>query len=163
MRVDFTPAWLSTAVSALKYTDKADGAVDLTTLKEAEAARARVCVPGLSFLGELVWNHIPEAEILFCDSSGSECVDLLKSGACSMFSDDALLLHYIASQDATLEVTRERFRSQYMVWPMKKSLEAETSTLINKWMYAASNNGTVDELYHKYFSEGIVSYWNCRR
>jgi Bacterial extracellular solute-binding proteins, family 3 len=151
-RVDYTPPWLTTAVSTLQYTH---GRKDVTTLKEAEAARAPVCVPKLSFLGEQVFRHIPDTVVHFCDGSGDECVDLLKNETCALFADDALLLHYRASQDPTLQVTREKFRSQYLIYPKKQSLDPEVSRLINKWIYAAGNHGTLDELYHKYFQKEL--------
>lgn len=155
LRVDFTPPWLKTAISTLKYTAKEDGTEDLITLKEAEAAKASVCVPKLSYLGQLVEQHIPGTIVINCDGSEQECVRALKNGTCALFADDALLLHFRASKDPTLEVTREQFRSQYLVWPMKHGLEPMVSMLMKRWMYEASNTGVLDELYHKYFQKEL--------
>lgn len=154
IRVDFTPSWLRTTMSTIKYIDKKKGGADYTTLTQAAQAGATVCVPDGTYLMTVVMAKFPKANYLKCDM-GVDCLDLLKSEQCVLYVNDELLLRAEQAEDPTLEVTREQFNTQYLVWPMSYNLPPVVSLLFKKWMYAAVSNATLDELYFEYFQKQL--------
>jgi ABC-type amino acid transport substrate-binding protein len=152
MRVDFTPAWLRTTMSTVKYIDKIGQ--DFTTLTEASRAKATICVPDGTYLMTVVMEKFPDAEYNKCVSA-EECYAALKAEKCVLYVDDELLLKYNAAMDPSLEVTREQFNTQYLVWPMRYDLPPAVSMLMKKWMYKAVANATLDDLYFSYFQKRL--------
>lgn len=63
-----------------------------------------------------------------------------------------LALRYRALNDYSLELTREQFNTQYIVWPISEKLNPQHSRLLKKWMYKAVANATLDELSYNYFA-----------
>lgn len=168
LRIDFTPSWLRTTMSTVKcveenlpdYEGDDDGnsrgrsLEDYTTLTQASNAGATVCVPDGTYLMDVVMNKFPGAEYLRCPSF-DDCVQSLKDGECVLYADDELLLRYRASHDASLEVTREQFNTQYLVWPLRHDLDPVVALYLKKWMYAAVANATLDDLYFQYFQKEL--------
>lgn len=154
VRVDFTPSWLRTTMSTIKYLDKKESSIDYTTLTQANQAGATVCVPDGTYLMQVVMAKFPEAKYAQCGSS-QECLDWLKEERCDLYADDELMLQYRQSIDPTLEVTREQFNTQYLVWPMSTDLPPVETLLIKKWMYAAVSNATLDDLYFTWFQKAL--------
>ena len=74
----------------------------------------------------------------------------LFSSSSKKSADDELILRSIQVNDPSLEVTREQFNTQYLVWPIREDLDPTTLRLLKKWMYAAISNATNDELYFQY-------------
>ena len=62
-----------------------------------------------------------------------------------------LALRYRALIDFSLEVTREQFNTQYIVWPLSERMDPQHSRLLKKWMYKSVANATLDELSYNYF------------
>ena len=152
MRIDFTPAWLYTTMSTIKYTNKTF-TKDYTTLSEVERADGTICVPDGTYLMTVVMAKFPKANYNKCPTA-SDCLVELQAERCSLYVDDELALRYRATLDTTLEVTREKFNSQYMTWPMSYlSMKPVERLLIKRWMYAAVSNTTLDQLYSKYFKK----------
>ena len=155
-RVDFSPAFLRTTMSTLKIIkDEADEAAlltDYTTLTQLQSSEdGTACVPEGTYLRTVVLDKFPKANYLDC-LSPLDCVSYLKEGRCQLYADDELMLKYRALNDPVLEVTGEKFNTQYIVWPIKYSLATEKSRLLKKWMYASVANATLDLLDYKYFS-----------
>lgn len=157
LRVDFSPSWLPTTMSTVKYqaprrlnNNNANVEIEYTTLTQAAAARATVCVPEGTYLMDVVMRKFPKASYLHC-ATADICVELLKAKDCVLYVDDELLLRHRASKDVSLEVTREQFNTQYLVWPMRYDLPDLVSTYMKKWIYTAVANATLDELYGQYF------------
>lgn len=155
MRADFSPAWLRTTVATMKYIHKEEGIDDFTTLSQAEAAKATVCVPQGSYLARVVQDKFPNNLYRHCDPAAEECIDWLKNGKCALFAEDELVLHHMASNDVSLEVTGESFNTQYVVWPFREDLARPVSKLMKKWMYRAVESATLDELYFQYFKQAL--------
>jgi Bacterial extracellular solute-binding proteins, family 3 len=154
-RADLTPPWWKSSMTTLKYVEKAEGVEDYTTLSEAEAAGAAVCVPQQTYLAQVVQQKFPGNKYIECDPSSTNCEDILKNGTCVLYANDELLLHYRNVHDPTVKITREYFNQQYLVWPMREDLNSTTSKLINKWIYRAIENATMEELYYQYFSNDL--------
>jgi ABC-type amino acid transport substrate-binding protein len=153
MGVDFTPPWLRTAVSALKYIfSTLQG--DVTTMEEAVRANATICVVYDSYMDGIAREKFPNGNYHTCDSP-DDCVGKLKASKCALFVDDELQLRYRMVKDPTLQVTNENFNSQYIVWPVRSSIDRVVSKLIERWMYAAKSNATLDVLHDKYFSVNL--------
>lgn len=135
--------------------DEADEAAlltDYTTLTQLQSSEdGTACVPEGTYLRTVVMNKFPKANYLDC-LSPLDCVSYLKEGRCQLYADDELMLKYRALNDPVLEVTGEKFNTQYIVWPIKYSLATEKSRLLKKWMYASVANATLDLLDYKYFS-----------
>ena len=55
-------------------------------------------------------------------------------------------------QDAELQVTREHFDAQYIVWPFNARLDPVRQQLLIRWIYEAKVSGMLDQIYHQYFS-----------
>ena len=145
MRADLSTALLKTTISTIKYLDKNDTSRDFSTLPQAEESQATVCIPQGTYLGQFVQEKFPGIQFIYCEQS-SECIQLLKAEDCVLYADDEHSLHYRGSDDASLEVTGESLGTQYVVWPMKEDLPGPVSRLMNKWIYNAIENGTLDEL-----------------
>ena len=152
MQVDFTPPFLRTAVSAIKYFGSDNVRFrDITTLSEASRANATICVVYDSYMDGVAMERYPDATYFKCTNQ-DDCVDRLKASECALFVDDELQLRYRAVADPSLVVTQENFNSQFIAWPLRYNLEPTTAKLLKRWMYAAKSNATLDELYDKYFS-----------
>lgn len=152
MQVDFTPPFLRTAVSAIKYFGSDNLRFrDITTLSEASRANATICVVYDSYMDGVAMERYPDATYFKCTDQ-DDCVDRLKTSQCALFVDDELQLRYRAVADPLLVVTQENFNSQFISWPLRYDLDPTTVKLLKRWMYAAKSNATLDELYDKYFS-----------
>ena len=154
MRVDLSPAWLRSTISTIKYTDKSPGSPDYTTLTEASGAGATVCLKDGTFYAGVVKAKYPLIDFLMCPSQG-ECLDALKAEECVLYASDELQLRFQSAWDATLEVTREQVNTQYIAWPMRDDLPPIVSRLMNRWIFEAVTNATIDELYHEYFQKAL--------
>ena len=156
MRVDFLPPFLRTSVSALRYLyhDGSAQGADVTTLEEASIANATVCVVEGSYMDDIAMGRYPDANYYRCTDQ-DDCVTQLKASKCPLFVDDELQLRYRMVADPTLQVTEENFNSQFIVWPLRSDLEPVVIKLMKRWMYAAKSNGTLDDLYNKYFSVNL--------
>ena len=108
-------------------------------MTQANQAGATVCVPDGTYLMTVVMENFPDAKYAKC-SSPKECLDWLKGEQCVLYADDELMLRYRQSVDPTLEVTREQFNTQYLVWPMTYALPPVHTLLIKKWLYSAVSN-----------------------
>ena len=84
-----------------------------------------------------------------------DCIERLKNDECSQYADDELLLRYRALSDDTLQLNRDNFNTQYLVWPTSYNMDKDVTILLNKWIYAAIVNTTLDELYNTYFSYNL--------
>ena len=155
VRVDFTPSWLRTTMSTIKYLDKSAAQEDFTTLTQAAQAGATVCVPEGTYLMTVVMDKFSQANYLPCLMETTDCLDKLKREECVLYVNDELLLRALQSDDPTLEVTREQFNTQYLVWPMAYRLPPIERLMFQKWMYAAVSNATLDELYFQYFQKQL--------
>ena len=155
MKADLSPPWLRSTTTTLKYVEKAEGSPDYTTLKEAAEDKATVCVPKGTFMETFAWQKYPSGSYIACEPNNGECVELLKAETCALFVYDELILHYVASNDYAVEVTKERFNTQYMVWPFREDLDPMVSRLMKKWLYRAVQNNTLDDLYFRYFQNQL--------
>ena len=153
IRVDFTPSWLRTTMTTIKYIEK-NQTKDYTTLTQADQDGATVCVPDGTYLMTVVMSNFPNANYLKC-STQQDCIDELKNEKCVLYAEDELQLRYRAVQDNTLKVTREQLNTQYLVWPMSYRLDPVVSMLLKRWVYAAVTSGTLDELYYQYFEKHL--------
>jgi hypothetical protein len=152
IRVDFTPAWLQTSMSTIKFLDKVGP--DYTTLSEASKAGASVCLPGGTYIMEVVQAKWPDGVYILCEGQ-DDCQAKLKGEECVLYVEDELQLHYRAAVDPSLKVTGETFNTQYLVWAMKDALDPSIRILLKKWMYSAVANATMDELYFSYFQKEL--------
>ena len=106
----------------------------------------------------LVMNTYPDANYLKCPNQ-DECITLLKGNQCVLYPDDELQLIYRELLDPlSIEMTRERFNTQYIAWPMSYALDDVTRLLMKRWIYAAVSNATLDELYFKYFEAQLCPF-----
>jgi len=156
LRVDFLPPFLRTAVSAMQYVFREnEGSIkDVTTMAEASSQNATICVVYDSYMDGIVMAKYPQATYLRCKDP-DDCVGRLKSNECALFVDDELQLRSRAVQDPTLVVTQENFNTQFIAWPLRASLPRVTKKLMERWMFAAKSNATLDELYDAYFSVNL--------
>jgi ABC-type amino acid transport substrate-binding protein len=153
IRVDFTPAWLQTSMSTIEFLDKTISP-DYTTLSEASKAGATVCLPGGTYIMEVVQAKWPDGVYLSCEGQ-DDCQAKLKGEECVLYVEDELQLHYRAAVDPSLKVTGETFNTQYLVWAMKDAIDPSIRLLMKKWMYSAVANATMDELYFSYFQKEL--------
>lgn len=151
MRADFSPAWMRSTVTTVKYVDKPPGTVDFTTLADAEQAGATICVPVGTYLATLVRERFPGANYRECHAEVGDCVEQLRNNDCVLYAHDELLLYYNALSDPSLEVTRESFNTQYIAWPFRGDLPPAVSRLLTKWIFRAVQLAALDELYFKYY------------
>jgi len=84
-----------------------------------------------------------------------DCIEKLKAEQCNLYVDDELLLRYWALNDDTLQLNRDNFNTQYLVWPMSYNMNKDVSILLKKWIYAAIVNNSIDELYYTYFARKL--------
>lgn len=158
--MDFTPPWLPTSISALKYTDKHKYPdLDVTTLTEATRKGAGVCTFRDSYAPLVLERMFPGINVVLChgndeDSEGG-CIDKLKAEECFLLVSDELVLRYMQADDPYLEMTGEQVERQWLAWPVRRSLDPSVAFLLNKWMYAAVNNQTINELYFEYFAKKL--------
>jgi len=168
LRIDYSPPYLHGAISVCKYRpipSEDDSAVQLTasggfadatnvvTMSQASADRSTVCVLESTSTLRITKRKFPGVQILACPSQ-VECVEELKQGNCILYVEDSLQLKYLAQSDPSLIVSQESFNPQYIYWIMnERSLPASTRRQIEQWMYLATQNGTVDELYETYFEK----------
>ncbi|EJK49773.1 hypothetical protein THAOC_31318 [Thalassiosira oceanica] len=148
LRVDFSPTWLRTTMSAIKLAEFEGKGI--TTLTELTFAGGTACVPEGAYLSEVVKAKFPGASYNDCPDPEA-CIERLKSGVCQLYADDELALKYRALNDRSLEVTREQFNTQYIVWPLSEKMNPQHSRLLKKWMYKSVANATLDELSYDYF------------
>ena len=164
LRVDFTPPWLSNAISAMKYkpdpiSNNNNNQVDIdkqdiTTLTEASQVNATVCVLKGTHSSKVVMDKFPAPNYLQCHTD-EECFQHLQYGRCVLFSRDELFLQAKEFEDPNFVVTRERFNTQYVVWPMTYDLPPVVSYLLKRWIIQAVGNTTMDQLYYKYFEKEL--------
>ena len=149
MRIDFSPAWLRSTISAMKKTSSND----IITVDQADKAQAEICVLADAYIQTVIRSKFPNARYLECANS-DECLRRLQDDECVLYADDELMLRHRQSlKPDLLEVTREQFTNQYIVWPMSYNLPPIVSHLMKKWMYAAVADGIMDELYFEYFQK----------
>ena len=77
MRVDFTPSFLRTTMSTVKYKNKRV-LEDITTLTQAASSKATVCVPDGTYLMSVVMEKFPNVHYLKCDTQEG-CLKALKA------------------------------------------------------------------------------------
>jgi hypothetical protein len=154
MRVDMSPSWLRSTISTIKYKDKQQQSREYTTLTQAETFNGTVCLKDGTFYAGLVRAKFPLIDYYSCPSH-EECVVALKAEKCVLYADDELQLHYREAIDPSVEVTPERFHTQWIVWPLSYRLDPAVTLLLKRWIYAATINGTIDELYFKYFQASL--------
>ena len=152
LRVHLSPAWLRSTITTIKYLGKKG--TDVTTLTQASKAKASVCLKEGTFYAGVVRDKFPHAEFFGCPDQEA-CIDSLKNESCVLYASDELQLRYVAAWDPTLEVTREQFNTQYIVWPFSYDLPVETRLLMDKWVRDAITNATMDELYFKFFQKAL--------
>ncbi|CAB9508936.1 acid type B receptor subunit 2 [Seminavis robusta] len=156
LRVDFAPPFLRTAVSAMQYVFRQvqPGSIDVTTLDEANQANATICVLHDSYMDALAMENYPDATYQRCEET-ADCIAMLKDNQCALFVDDELQLRHRVVDDPTLQVTQESQFSQFIAWPMRSTLDPVVKKLLQRWMYAAKSNATLDALFDKYFSVNL--------
>ena len=147
-QVDFTPSWLKTTFTSMKYLEK-EGS-DFTTFAQVVKANAKVCTIGNSSLPAAVLDKNPKLDLHLCVDQ-AHCIQDLKAEKCVLYTDDELQLRFHGAKDATVEITNEKFNSQNIVWPLRRSLDFRTSFLLKKWLYQAVSVGLMDTLFSKYF------------
>ncbi|CAB9524662.1 acid type B receptor subunit 2 [Seminavis robusta] len=152
LRAHLSPTVLQSSISAIKYVDKTGP--DYTTLSQAQAAQAPICLKDGTFYARVVREKFPAAAYYTCPSHEA-CIQSLKEDKCVLTCDDELQLHYAAAWDPSLEVTGERFNTQNIVWAYSRALPQTTRTLLDKWMRDAITNATTDELFSKYFQKAL--------
>jgi hypothetical protein len=157
--VDFTPPWLHTSISALKYTDKKKFPdLDVTTLSEATQIGAGVCTISDSVAPSVLERLFPGINVVLCtlDKEAEDgCLQHLMEEKCFLLVSDELVLRHMQANEPYFEMTGEQFELQWLSWPVRRSLDREVAFLLNKWMYAAVSNQTVSELYFEYFAKKL--------
>jgi hypothetical protein len=156
--VDFTPPWLTTSVSTMKYAEKTKNPhLDVTTLTEATRAGAPVCALESSYSASLVAEEFPGINLLHCApyDSAYSCLDMLKNEDCLLLASDELDLRALQTQYPYFEMTGEHLVRQLLAWPMRRSLDPTSSFLLNKWIYAAITNKVIDELFFEYYEKKL--------
>eukprot|EP00797_Seminavis_robusta_P017545 Sro261_g101750.2 (915) ;mRNA; r:39799-43392 len=152
LRADMSPPWLRSSISTVKYVDKTT--LDFSTLSQAEAARAWVCLKDGTFYAGVVKARYPKINYLMCPSQ-DDCLLELKAEKCVLYADDELQLYYRAAWDPQLEVTKETFNTQYIAWARSYRLDPIVLILLNRWALAAVTSSRLDELYSKYFQKAL--------
>lgn len=76
---------------------------------------------------------------------------MLRDGNCVLYADEELLFRTKLVEDPNYQLTGENFYTQYIAWPMRKDLDPTVSYLLKRWIYKSLTNGTLDELFYKYF------------
>jgi hypothetical protein len=156
--VDFTPPWLQTSISAIKYTNKITfPELDITTLSEAQRTGAAVCTYEDSYTVPLLERIFPGINIMECGGPKDElgCLNHLQKENCFLLVSDELVLRYMQADEPYFEMTGEQLERQWLAWPVRRSLDRTASFLLNRWMYAAVSNQTISELYFEYFAKKL--------
>jgi hypothetical protein len=151
-RAELSPSWLRSTISTVKYTAKTEGSVDVTTMKQAVAFDAPVCLVYGTYYARVLQEKFPDANWLFCPSQDL-CLETLQREECYLYADDELQLRFRAAHDVTLEVTPESFNTQFLVWASRFDMPG--APYLRKWIYDSVANATVDELYFKYFQKEL--------
>ena len=115
LRSVFTPPLLTTAAATVKHSLRDKHKRPVTTLEEARVLQESVCLLKASHYDDQTIERFPGINVTWCYSH-VQCIALLKQDRCVLFVEDELQLRYLAAQDAELEVTREHFDAQYIVW-----------------------------------------------
>ena len=149
IRTLLTPPILTTAAATVQYAHRQ--ARQVSTLEEARALQEPVCLLKESHYDDQTVERFPGIHVEWCFNH-TQCISLLKNEHCVLFVEDELQLRYMSVHDADLEVTREHFDEQYIVWPLRHSLDPLWQQLIIRWIYEAKVTGILDYLYHWYFS-----------
>jgi hypothetical protein len=157
--VDFTPPWLHTSISALKYTDKQKfPELDVTTLSDATIKGAPVCTFYDSYTPVMLERQFPGINLVMCTGdkdSEDGCLYKLQEEECSLYVSDELVLRYLQADEPQFEMTGEKLELQWLAWPVSRNLDAASAYLLNKWIYSALTNQTVDELYFQYYAKKL--------
>ncbi|CAJ1917965.1 unnamed protein product [Cylindrotheca closterium] len=146
---DFTPAYLTTSLSALKYTMKTLSP-DITSLTDASRTRSVICGVGDSlFVEGFVLKNFPGATVEPCQGEDpvQTCLRQLEKEECSLFVADELVLRKIQSDESKFRLTGEQFMKQNLAWPVRKDLDPTKAFLLNKWIYAALSSQAIDNLF----------------
>jgi len=156
--VDFSPPWLTTSISTMKYNEKAKNpTLDVTTLTEATRARVPVCALESSYVERIVTDSFPDVNIVSCTpfDNPKGCVNMLKNEECALYASDELDLRSLQTQYPYFEMTGELMFRQLLAWPIRKNLDRTAAFLLNKWIYAAISNQVINELYFDYFEKKL--------
>lgn len=152
--VDFSPALLTSSITAMKYTEKTKyPSMDVTTFSQAKRAGVPVCVVESSTVPLLLNDRYPDLNLVDCPQE--KCLDMLRDEVCFLFTTDEMELRSIQTKHPYFEVTGERLSRQLIAWPISKSLDPTAAFLVNKWIYAAISSGVIDELYFEYFEKKL--------
>jgi len=135
----------------MRYLHRTERRDDIATLAEAQAVREPVCLLDDSYYDVETLKLFPDLLFARCYTH-EQCIRYLKDELCVLFVEDELQLQYWAVQDAALEVTREKFHEQYIVWPLNSRLAPTIQQMLIRWIYQAKVTGVLDALYDKYFS-----------
>lgn len=157
--VDFTPPWLTTSISTIKYTEKTKYPnLDVTTLTEATRAGVPVCALEGTYGETILREEFPDIKIVYCDIEDDEpdsCVTMLKNEDCFLLAGDELGLRYRRTQHPYFEMTGELMMRQLLAWPVRKTLDPTSSFLFNKWIYAAISKQVINDLYFEYYEKKL--------
>lgn len=157
MQLDFTPPLSSTAGTSVfvnpastqsspltsSHPRKVASGATITTLEEAQAHQAPVCLLEGSYFDNRVRARWPDGNYTTC-AHHDECLALLKQQQqpqqphCVLFVDDELQLKHRVVKDADLEVSRERFDVQPIAWPLAYLLDPEIQRLLKRWVAYAT-------------------------
>jgi ABC-type amino acid transport substrate-binding protein len=150
LRVHFSPNFLTTSAAAVKYVHRVKR--DVTTFAEALVLKEPICLLKESFYDEITLDKYPGMLSIRCETH-AECINWLKGERCVLFVEDELQLRYATVNDPEIEITRETFSEQFVLWPFNKRVMAELHReLFFQWMYQAKASGALDALYVTYFS-----------
>ena len=155
MRANLSPAWLRSTISTIKYIDKKQEGRDYTTLTQVSSSNETVCLKDGTFYSDVVKEKYPRIRHYIMCATQDKCIEALQAEECVLYADDELQLHALATSDYSLEVTREQFNTQYIVWPMRDILDPMVTRLMDRWIYAATTNATIDGLYFQYFQKSL--------
>ncbi|CAB9502374.1 acid type B receptor subunit 2 [Seminavis robusta] len=149
MRTTFTPSFLTTAAAAVKYIHRTKR--DITTLEEAQARQEPICLLSDSFYDVQTLKRYPDMRYRSCPHH-AQCLEWLKAEECVLFVEDELQLRHLTVKDPELEVTREKFNENFVLWPMNARLDPHLQRFLVTLIYQAKELGILDSLYDKYFS-----------
>lgn len=131
----------------------ANSGSDFITMSQASREGYPVCLVGGTSIVPIAQTKFPGINYLMCVDQQA-CIDQLKRGDCRLYIDDRLQLRYRAVADSTLVVSSETFNPQYITWVFNEHTMAPLVTrLLKKWLVAAHQNGTLGELYERYFEK----------
>lgn len=147
LRIEFSPPWLPSTITTVKLTGGDSG---ITSLSDANKYVSTVCLVKGAYLAVVVTTKFPNVKVHLCQDQ-AECIKDLKAEKCVLYPDDELQLTYLTVNDQSIQITRERFNTQYLVWVWSLKLPEIVRWGMKRWIYAAIQNATMDELYGKYF------------